>query len=390
LKSLIAKLNPGIRYIPNSAFGLVSGGGPYHLMPIAYYFDQRATLKLHSELGMPNIVGMDSLRQMMPESDQWPQNEVWGLHDFTTHGAQGGGALRDTIDKGYGGATNAADWVELAQFTNYDGYRAMFEAQSKHRMGVLLWMSHPCWPSFVWQTYDYYFDPTAGYFGAKKGCEPLHVQWNAEDDTVEVANYSAGHRPGLVVKASILNADGSVQWGKSAVVDSPEDSDRIPIKLAFPSTGLSPIHFVRLALTEDGKMVSQNTYMRSLATYTVPGFSYGPFHVPAYPAYDYRAIRSLPKAALRSATEATKSGDLWILQTDVTNTSATPALLVHLKAVREKSGDRILPALFDDNYITLMPGESRRVRTELEQSDCRGEDPRIAVYGFNVEASPSR
>jgi len=72
------------------------------------------------------------------------------------------------IDKNYGGATNAEDWVELAQFINYDGYRAMFEAQGKNRMGMLLWMSHPCWPSFVWQTYDYYFDPTAGYFGSKK------------------------------------------------------------------------------------------------------------------------------------------------------------------------------------------------------------------------------
>jgi hypothetical protein len=385
LRKLVGTLHPGIRYIPNSASGLVSGGGPYRMMPIAFYFDQRATPKLHSELGMPNIVGMDSLRQMMPEADQWPQNGVWGLHDFTTRGAQGGASLRDTIDKGYGGATNAADWVELAQFTNYDGYRAMFEAQSKRRMGVLLWMSHPCWPSFVWQTYDYYFDPTAGYFGAKKGCEPLHVQWNAKDDTVEVANYSAGDRTGLLVKASILNADGSLQWTQSATVDSPEDSDRTPIKLEFPATGLSPIHFVRLELTENGKIVSRNTYMRSLATYTVPGLSYGPIHIPAYPAYDYRAVRSWPKTVVRSVTEATKDGSKWVLTTELTNTSATPALMVHLKAVRDKSGDRILPALYDDNYLALLPGETRRIRVELEQSDTRDEDPRIVVDGFNVE-----
>jgi hypothetical protein len=35
----------------------------------------------------------------------------------------------------YGGADNAADWVSLAQFVNYEGYRAMFEAQGKNRMG---------------------------------------------------------------------------------------------------------------------------------------------------------------------------------------------------------------------------------------------------------------
>lgn len=387
LEQLVASRHPEIRYIPNSAFGVVSGGGPYHLMPVNYYFDQRATTKLHSELGMANIVTMGSLRQMMSVADQWPQGGVWGLHDFTTRGAVRGGALRDIIEKSYGDAAGAAEWVELAQFTNYDGHRAMFEAQGKHRMGVLMWMSHPCWPSFVWQTYDYYLEPTAGYFGAKKGCEPLHVQWNPVEGTVEVVNYSAGHRAGLTVRAAIVNADGSVPWEQTAMIDSAEDSVLAPIRLAFPATGLSPLHFVRLTLTEGGRTVSENTYLHSLTTYTVPGFSFGPFHVPDYPAYDFRSIRSLPKAALRSATTVERQGDRWILWTELTNASKTPALLVRLKAVRERSGDRILPALYDDNFITLLPGEQRRLRTELAQADTRGERPRIVVEGFNVETA---
>jgi hypothetical protein len=390
LQRLVASLDPGIFYIPDSAAGPVSGGGPYHLMPIGFYFDQRATPKLHSELGMPNIVDLESLHLMMPAADQWPRDSVWGLHDFTLRGAQMGSSLVDTIEKSYGGAASAAEWVELAQFTNYDGYRAMFEAQSRNRMGVLLWMSHPCWPSFVWQTYDYYLDPTAGYFGAKKGCEPLHVQWNPKYDTVEVVNYSGGHRPALKVEAEILNEDGSVRWRDSAAVDSAEDSVLSPIKLMFPSTGLSPVHFVRLLLTENGGVVSQNTYLRSLSTYTVPGVSYGRIHIPPYPAYDFRAIRSLPKAAVRSTTTSVRQGDRWILSTELDNLSATPALLVHLEAVRGKSGDRILPALYEDNYLTLIPGEIRRLRTELDQADTRGETPRIAVDGFNVEPAGER
>ena len=390
LEKLVASLHPGIRYIPNSASGVVSGGGPYYLMPVKFYFDQRATPKLHSELGMPNIVGMDSLRQMMPVADQWPQGRVWGLHDFTTRGAQRGGALRETIRKAYGDAGSAAEWVELAQFTNYDGHRAMFEAQSRHRMGVLMWLSHPCWPSFVWQTYDYYLEPTAGYFGAKKACEPLHVQWNPLNDTVEVVNYSAGHHARLDVRASILNLDGSVQWEKTATVESAEDSVASPIALAFPATGLTPLHFVRLKLAEDGRTVSENTYLRSLATYEVPGFSFGPFHVPAYTESDCRAIRTLPKVALHAATTARREGDRWVLRTEVGNESKTPALMVRLKAVRETSGDRILPALYEDNYFTLMPGERRRLRTEVNDADTRGERPAIAVGGFNVAGAAGR
>ena len=72
------------------------------------------------------------------------------------------------------------------------------------------------------------------------------------------------------------------------------------------------------------------------------------------------------------------------------NTSKTPALLVHLKAVRERSGDRILPALYDDNYLTLMPGEKRGMRTELEEADTRGERPAIAVDGFNMDRTQTQ
>jgi hypothetical protein len=113
------------------------------------------------------------------------------------------------MDTSFGGADNAEDWVTLAQFVNYDGYRAIFEAQSKNRMGILLWMSHPCWPSFVWQTYDYYFDPTAAYFGSKKGSEPLHIQWNALTDNIEVVNYFISLMPGeqKSIQIQIENAD---------------------------------------------------------------------------------------------------------------------------------------------------------------------------------------
>jgi hypothetical protein len=368
LESLVAELHPGMRYIPNSANRGVSGGGPYRTVPPKQYFQTRATTKLHSELGMPNIVTLDSLKQMMPEEAMWPQGDVWGMHDFTKSGAQGGSAWLDMIEKNYGGATNAADWVELSQFLNYDGYRAIFEAQSKNRMGVLLWMSHPCWPSFVWQTYDYYFEPSAGYFGSKKGSEPLHVQWNPLTDNVEVVNYSAGDVGGLTASVEILNLDGARKWSKTATLASKEDSVETPIKIEYPD-GLTPVHFLRLRLTRGTAVVSDNFYLRGLED------------------GNFRAIRTLPKAAVEAATKVTRQGSRWVLTTDLHNASAAPALMLRVKAAREKSGDRILPALYSDNYVALMPGERRTVTTELEDADTRGERPRIELEGFNLEAA---
>jgi len=365
LSDLIARMEPGSYYTPGSSFGVVSGGGPYHAMPAKFYFEERATPKLHSELGMPNIVTMDSLQQMMPAEDLWPQNDDWGMHDFTLTGAQNLSSYRELMEKSYGPADSARDWVELAQFENYDGYRAMFEAQSKNRMGVLLWMSHPAWPDFVWQTYDYYLEPTAGYFGSKKGSEPLHIQWNPTNDTVEVVNYSAGNLTGLTARAEVLNMDGSKQWEKSVTVDSREDSVVAQIKMEFPAS-LTAVHFLRLKLTRNGETLSENFYWRGLK------------------ADSFQALRSLAKADLSAVTHAEKKGKVWLLTTELSNASKTPALLVRVKAVRGKSGDRILPAIYSDNYVGLMPGEKRMIRSEVEDADTRGERPRIVVEGFNL------
>jgi hypothetical protein len=76
---------------------------------------------------------------------------------------------------------------------------------------------------------------------------------------------------------------------------------------------------------------------------------------------------------------------VWRLTTELENTSTWPALMVRLKAVRDKSGDRILPVIYSDNYVTLLPGERRTISVELNQADTRGERPRIVVGGFNVE-----
>ncbi len=356
---LSAKLHPDLHYIPSSADDVVSGHGPYSAMPASFYF-RAADRKLHSEIGAPNIPPIESVRLMMPENALWPQGLSWGLHDFCLQGAMGGAGFRGIIENAFGGAKSAEEWIRLAQFVNYDTYRAMFEAQSHHRMGVFLWMSHPCWPSFVWQTYDYYFEPTAAYFGCKKGSEPLHIQWNCENETIEVVNYSAGNVTGLTAHAEILNMDGTRISQKAATLDSSEDSTEAPIQMTYPAD-LTPVHFLRLSLMRGSETVSTNFYIRSLE------------------AGNYRAIRQLPKPQVETKTTVERRGDRWHLTTQLRNSAAWPALMVRIKAVREKTGDRILPAVYSDNYVSLMPGENRTLVTEVSEGDARGENPAIVL-----------
>ena len=144
-------------------------------------------------------------------------------------------------------------------------------------------MSHPCWPSFVWQTYDYFFEPTAAYFGCKLASEPLHIQWNRDQETMEVVNYSGGDRRGLSARVEILNMDGARVGSQTVTIDSKEDSVVTAMAMQYPA-GLSPVHFLRLTLMQGEMVVSKNDYLRGV----VEG--------------DYRAIRQLAKARVNTTT----------------------------------------------------------------------------------------
>ncbi len=372
LRTLLAERHPDLHYIGSSADGPVSGHGPYRALTAPEYF-RLAEAKLHSEIGAPAIPPIESVRAMMPPAALWPQGLDWGLHDFTLDGAQGGAAFETLIAENYGGAADAEDWVTLGEIASFEAYRAMMEAQSRYRMGVLLWMSHPCWPSFVWQTYDFYLAPTAAYFACKLGAEPLHIQWNSSADTIEVVNYSAGDVRGLLAEVELINLDGHSMGRQSAPLDSTEDSVASPITMAYPA-GLSPVHLLRLTLTRSGIQNGvQNVEVRSRNLY-LRGTAQG----------DYRAIRTLPPAEVRAHTTAERQGSRWRLTTTLENTSPTPALFLRLTAVGATTGERILPVLYEDNYLGLMPGETRTLITELAHADTRGERPALSLHGFNL------
>jgi hypothetical protein len=204
-----------------------------------------------------------------------------------------------------------------------------------------------------------------------------------------VVNYSAGNVQGLSAHAEILNMNGAGKWEKSATLDSQEDSVESPIKIEFPAD-LTPVHFIRLKLTRGTEVVSDNFYLRGLeetpAATGPAGGGPGPGGQGGGTlGYNLRAIRSLRKVKVEAASQIAQQGNRWLIATELRNTGDQPALLVRVKAVREKSGDRILPAIYSDNYVALMPGERRTIRTELEDADTRGERPRVVVEGFNVQ-----
>jgi len=87
---------------------------------------------------------------------------------------------------------------------------------------------------------------------------------------------------------------------------------------------------------------------------------------------------------VKSKLHIKRHGSEWQIKMELRNVSKAPALMVRVKAVRSKSGDLIVPSLFSDNYIALMPGEKSTIAISLNDADTRGEKPRIVVLGFNL------
>jgi hypothetical protein len=371
LRNLVTMLRPGSYYISSSADGPVSGHGPYRVEPLRWYFEH-PPVKFHSEMGSPNVPEMNTLARTMPQAAMWPQGYQWPLHDYFIRSMYPEMHFPpNEIDSEFGGANNINDWLQLAQFVDYNAYRGMYEGANENRLGLLIWMSHPAWPSLLWQTYDYFFDTDAGYFGAKKGAEPLHIQWNAGNDNVEVVNDSAGNQKGLSAHAEVIDLDGTVRWDHTASVDSSEDSTVAAFPIRVPE-GLAKTHFIRLTLEKDELEISRNFYLRGLTE------------------NDYTGIRDLKAATVEMKSRIRRDDDTWQMTADLENRSAAPALMVRVKVVRSKSGDAILPAIFDDNYIALMPHEKRTLHISVLDTDTRGEKPRLVLMGYNLAGSSSR
>ena len=349
-EDIVARLHPGMLYISNSADGIVSGHGPYQAVPFTKYYSMQSG-KLHSERGIPNVPTWESLQRMLPPQDYWPVGEMWGKHDFTTDGAQSVKTYTRLIEDTWGKPASAREFSYLAQWLNYEGCRAIFEsANAAGRMGMVLWMTHSSWPSLVFCTYDYYFEPGGAFFGCRKACEPLHIQYNLQTGAVELVNLCCGDREGLTAQLDIYDGKGQLLGKREARVNAPDDATVSCFAADLPSG--EPACLLRLRLlSADGALLSENFYM-------VPGEGVAQ-------EASLKSLRSLPAAKIRKTVSASGARVTVTLR----NEDTLPALLVRL-VLKDRKGAEILPCNYSDNYFALLPGEEKQI--EIAAPSLRG------------------
>ena len=366
-------------YQPNSHAGNLSGSGPWHdFAPKNYFTGQgigrgSSPFGMRSEIGTATFTNFDSFKKFMPQDTWWPRNEMWNKHFFghSANNAGPDGYFKDA-NRRYGESGGIEEFCVKAQLLNIETMKAMFEGwldhSDKDAAGVIIWMSQSAYPSMVWQTYDYYYDLTGSYWGAKSACEPVHIYWNENDDRIRVVNTTGKKVDGLTAEALIYNLDGTQKFEKkSDVLTSMPNAVADCFTLTYP-TDLSPVHFIRLRLTDtSGKLVSENFYWRGTLD------------------LDFKALNSLKKVDLGVSSQLSKENGEDLVTATVTNPadSQTVAFAIRPMLVKPRTGDQILPVLTSDGYFSLMPGESKQITFRFDPTLAGSEAPKVQLECYN-------
>lgn len=362
--------------------------------PSYYYLRKRyAAWGFAQSGGIGGIVApMSSLRQMMPEDQLWPalKTEAWSFHTVT----QGAGyfdVFVKAMEACYGPAEDLEDFCNKAYAMNYNSARGMFEAYGRNKYaatGITTWKYDAAWPAaMTWQYVDWYLRATAAYYGAKKACEALHVQYAYDDDTIYVVNGFYEPFDGLEVTAALYDFDMTKRSSRKAVVSVGPDDKAKAFAIDWPD-GLSTTHFLKLELRDKaGRIRSDNFYWLSTLR-DIPGIEghtlKGVFFQKPKSQADFKELENLPRVKLNTNTSVETNGDERMVRVTLENPTPALAFLVQLAVTRGEGGLEIGPAYWDTNYFSLLPGETRTVHAVIPETALEGATPALQVRGWNV------
>lgn len=364
-------------YLRSSNADGLHGSGPYNTLEPAKYFSDPKLHGFSSEIGPSGVPVLESVdKALNRKSDRTaegrkPLDGFWAFHDandwpkqdtrkFTTY---------DNMVRGWYGAPCEdserellSDYLDKCQLVNYDVYRASIEAINRQlwdrASGILLWKSNSSWPSMTWQIYDWYLQAHAGYYATKIAASHIGVQWNRDDNSVSVVNLTSDALEGLCVTADYYGIDG-VHYASSRDVVS-AGSDCV-VEPAISVTVPEEPQLLRLTVADaDGCILARNTYWICADN-------------------DFSSLAEIPSPKLSVSVERSAAEGRVEYVLTVTNPSGNVALLTQFRLAGKRSGCEILPSLWDDNFVTLLPGETRALHLSVFEEDAAVE-PSILQY----------
>lgn len=367
IAEILVKEDGTRHYSGNSReINLRQSGGWHYTENIADYFTKNAE-GFTTEIGTYSVPVASTIRKFIKQEDLWPIGDAWYYHDL--HSDVTGLNLKgylNAVDSMYGKASGLDDFSKKAQLINYESHRAIFEAwnskQWKNASGILLWMTHPAWPSMIWQTYSWDYETHGSFYGAKKGSEPLHIQMNADDKAIVVINNSIQAYKNITAVAKWYDIAGKEIYAKSKKINLAINDLATVFSADLPGIAPPPVYLVRLTLVNKASIsIAENAYWRTNAE-----------------TKNFKAFNGLPATTISYKHIQSIDGSYYFR---IKNESASIALSIKLNLLDAK-GDIVLPAFFSHGYFDLLPNEEKLINLTAELKNLEGY--RIGFTGYNI------
>ena len=352
----------------------VYSGGPYSWQDPKVYFSKAMAggdWVFKDETGLPSQPPFNIMSKIIPDlvwdkKLPFPLNDAWGYHDAATGGGRYDLYYKEMV-KRYGEPTDMEDFCNKMQLMNAIGYQGIFEAAGSKLNdigGVMLWKINAAFPSVVWQVYDWFLMPNAGYYSMQNACEPVHIQLNPIDLKVSAINRSYKKSIGLTATVDIFGIDSKSIFHEEKNVDLAEtDVKEINSLAAVLSTAIG-VNFVVLNLkNSSGKIISHNVYWLSKG--------------------DYKSLNDMPATSVTAkvlSTNKGKSETSWTIQVE----NKTDKMAFFIRPQLISGEDEVLPSYWTANYISLAPSETAAITVSCPNTRLNSKETSIRISGWNV------
>lgn len=370
--------------------------GPYAITPPVYWFTDTI---LGGAWGFNTetcpgeaIPPLASLRKMLPEKSLWPiDKKYWEYHtgrnEFTTLDR-----FLKALNARYGESSGIEDFAYKSQVSNYELMRPMFEAFIAHKpisTGLIQWKLNSAWPELIWQLYDTYLQPNGAFYAVRKACTPLHAIYRYGFNDIYLANEDLSDAENLTVKIRVFDINSKEIFSDQWTGEIKTNTSRFIYKLP-EIKNLTPVYFLDLRIfDQNNREVDNSIYWLSLKKdildYQASAKLPWPYYTPTKQYADYTALDRLPEVKLTYDYQFTKDNNTGLVTLKVKNPSSAIAFFLFFDVIDATSGNPILPIYFEDNYVTLLPGEERAYTAKYFLRNSDGNKPVIKINGWNVK-----
>lgn len=353
-----------------------NGDGPYGIQPQSVFWNFK-TYPFNSEIGSVGVSDYESLKRFIPAKNmiapEYDENtrkskvdSVWDYHKYIGY---------DSSVARYGKIKGAADFAKKAQLVNYDQYRGLAEGFTSHMWdwytGFIIWKTQNPWTAMRGQMYDYYLDPNACLYGLHNGGEALHVMYNPTNGMVSLANntFKPSRSMMLVIKAYDMAGKEKLITQVFCDIVATSTKNIMSVKTVLDEMAAKEGAFLSLQLLDtDKKVLSENLYWV------------------ADSKGEYSGLEKMKDDALVSEARYMKPGQIEVTLTNKPNSIIS--FFNRVSLVDAATKERILPAFYDNNYISVLPGEQKKVIIDYPVTGHK--NLAIDIDGWNTATGTSQ